>query len=657
MQWTIPNARRAIEIEQQYAQEPIVFRVERCTSVRGLHRLQVVKKPGRSSATLDESLEGARVWWPEKNGAPSGRGTVKMANPDDGEVVIRSFDGTAIQAGADLWIWPIDFLQALRDAWACDDRAARAMASMRPSRQRQAPAAPTSAPLRDRQRQALELTNSQVGLLHGPPGTGKTHALGVNVARLIKATNWRVLVTATTNSAVDQALISIDNALSEMGCEHLRGTLARIGSGFDPDRFRHRQHLLPTSNRGLIEELMHLKACEPDKRDVERWVEWRERERALRAKMKGGVGIIFGDARVVAATATSIFYNLQAYDEVPWNFLVVDEASQLPAASAVMASTLADRVLFAGDPKQLPAVVQSNHPLCNDYLARTAFNIFEKLSPSVRLNEQSRMAPDICELVSKVFYGGELVVAADKRTDRSWIAERTLPVAIFDSASSITVRKITSESQWSTKYQGKIRYKSAEDVVAVAAKLVSLGVDEQDIWVVTPFRAQRDLLRKALWKFDLKRVSVSTVHKAQGGEKRVVLFDPVEAGSKFLNGQLGDRLLNVALSRAMAKLFLFISDGDMNNRRVAQIVSLTNAINDPKSRTSEMTLTDLLRQHGFGAGAIGKVIQVGATVGEVQAFERSGEVVVVRCRQTGDIRKFKVRMASPPPREPPQPHA
>lgn len=654
--WNVPNVRRAIEIEQQYAQEPIVFRVERCASVRGLQRLQVVRKPGRSSATLDESLEGARVWWPEKNGAPSGRGSVKMANADDGEVVIRSFDGTSIQAGADLWIYPIDFLQALRDAWACDDRAARALATMRPSTQRLTPAAPTSAPLRDRQRQALQLTNSRVGLLHGPPGTGKTYALGVNVARLVKATNWRVLVTATTNSAVDQALISIDNALAQMGCEHLRGTLARVGSGFDPERFRDRPHLLPAANRDLIEELMHLKASEPDKRDVERWVEWREREQALRAKMKGGVSAIFGDARVVAATATSIFYNLQAYDEVPWNFLVVDEASQLPAASAVMASTLADRILFAGDPKQLPAVVQSNHPLCDEYLARTAFNIFEKLSPSVRLNEQSRMAPDICELVSTVFYRGELVVAKDKKDDPSWNAERRLPVASIDSNTAIGIRKIATESQWSPKYQGKIRYASAIDCAAVAEQLVSLGVDEHDIWILTPFRAQRALLRNILYRQGLKKVSVSTVHRAQGGERRVVLFDPVEAGSKFLSGNLGDRLLNVAISRAMARLFLFLSDGDKNNPKVAQIVALADAINDPKSRTSELTLSDLIRRYGFGTDAIGKVVQVGTTVGEVRAFERSGEVIVVRCRRTGDLRKFKVRMAAPTPREPLQPH-
>jgi len=484
-------------------------------------------------------------------------------------------------------------------------------------------------------------------LLHGPPGTGKTYTLGVNVARLVKDTNWRILITATTNSAVDQALISIDNALAQMGRDDLRRKLARIGSGFDPQHYQERQHLLPTANTALIEELLRLKASEPDKQNTESWVAWRERERALRAKLKGGVGTVFGDARVVAATATSVFYNLSAYDEVPWNFLIVDEASQLPAASAVMASTLADRVLFAGDPKQLPAVVQSDHPLCDRYLSRTAFNVFEGLAPSVRLNEQSRMAPDICELVSKVFYAGELEVAKEKKNDLAWIAERNLPAIAFDDNASLCIRKIETESQWSPKYQGKIRYASAIECVAVAERLVSLGIDETDIWILTPFRAQRALLRNILYRRGLKRTSVSTVHRAQGGERRVVLFDPVEAGSKFLNGELGDRLLNVAVSRAMARLFLFLSDGDMNNRRVAQIAALADAINKPASRTTEMTLVDLVRLHGIGPEAIGKVIQVGAIVGEVMQFERSGGVVVVRCRQTGGLRKFKVRMTPP----------
>jgi hypothetical protein len=136
------------------------------------------------------------------------------------------------------------------------------------------------------------------------------------------------------------------------------------------------------------------------------------------------------------------------------------------------------------------------------------------------------------------------------------------------------------------------------------------------------------------------------VHRAQGGERRVVLFDPVEAGSKFLNGELGDRLLNVALSRAMAQVIVFLSQGDMTNRRVAQIASLAAAISDPKSRIAELSLTDLLQTHGVGDRALGMVVNIGEVVGQVVAFEKAGNVVVIRCRSTGALRRFKTRMSA-----------
>lgn len=646
--WDLLDVRRAISIEQQHALEPILFRITNVRQTRGLLRLEVVKKPGRTSATLDESLEDAAVWWPGTDDANSGRGIVKMANPDDSEIVVQPFDKAVIAPGATLWVWPVDFLRALREAWECEDRSSRALSVVhgRSFARTNHTHVPPNLPLRERQLAAVHLTDSRVGLLHGPPGTGKTYTLGVNIARLLAGTHWRVLITATTNTAVDQALISTDQALKQMGRDDLRHRLARVGSGFDPARYEGRSHLLPASNSPALQELMLLKAAEPDKKDVEAWIAWREHERALRAKLRVDVSAVFGNARVVAATATSIFYNLAAYDVVPWNFLVVDEASQFPAASAAMAATLADRVLFAGDPKQLPAVVQSQHPLCKRYMLQTAFDVFERNAPSVRLNEQSRMAPDICELVSQAFYRGELKVAEDKLLDDSWHDERKIAAAEFDHDSAIHVRQIDKESQWSPKYQGKIRYASAIDCAAVAQKLVNTGVKEEDIWVLTPYRAQRALIRNVLYRQGLKAVSVSTVHRAQGGEKRVVLFDPVEAGSKFLNGELGDRLLNVALSRAMARVFVFLSEGDMTNRRVAQIAALANSIRNPASRLAEMSLAELLRLHGAGADAIGKVIRIGNTVGEVKAFERSGEVVLVRCRQTGGLRRFKVRKAA-----------
>lgn len=646
--WNLADVRRAIMLEQDQAKEPLLFKVKSVARTRGHLRLEVIKKPGVASGTLDENLEETRAWWLTKPGAQPCMGTVKMVNPDDGELVIRAADQATIEVGAELRVYPVDYLQKLLDAWNDGMRAARALNMIGSARDRLCgqPRASSDLPLRARQRQAIELTDAQIGLLHGPPGTGKTYTLGVNIARLVASTSWRILVTATTNTAVDLALLSADDALARMGRDDLRGLLTRMGSGFDPDKFKGRDHLLPAAKNSALEALRAHNAKEPDKKDAERWIAWKEIERALRAQMRTDVSTLFGDARVIAATSASILYNLSAYDTVPWRFLVVDEASQLTGATAVMMATLSERVLFAGDPKQLPAVVQSEHPLCRRYMRSTAFDIFEDTAPSVRLNEQSRMSPDLCELVSKVFYRGELAVAGDKAHDRSWHEERKIGLPGSKQDDAIIIRRIGSESQWSQNYGGRIRYESAKACVAKVKQLLSRGVAESDIWALTPYRAQRNLLRNILYAEKLRAVSVSTVHRAQGGERRVVIFDPVEAGGKFLNGELGDRLLNVALSRAMAQVVLLVSQGDLTNQRVAQIEALARAICTPSLRASGQTLAELLRTHGFGKSAIGHTVQVGDTVGNVVAFERDGAVVVIRCLSTGALRKYRTRMAA-----------
>lgn len=577
--WDLLDVQRAISLEQEHAKEPLGFRVRSLRRVHDLLRLEVTKKTGRATGALDESLEGARVSWPARESAPSGGGFVKMANPDDSELIIRVPKNADLQVGADLWVYPEDFLQALRDAWESPDRAPRALAIVHQNHRRvEHPQGASALPLRARQRAALQLTGSAIGLLHGPPGTGKTYTLGVNVAHLLSVTSWRILVTATTNSAVDQTLLAMDDALMHMKRPDLRPLLARVGSGFAAERFVGRGHLLPSSTSGALEELALHKANEPDRRDVAAWIAWREEEKTRRGKLRVNVNAVFGKARVIAATSASILRNLSAFDVVPWDYLIVDEASQLPAATAAMMATLADRTLFAGDPKQLPAVVQSDHPLCKRYMMRTAFDIFDKTAPSERLNEQSRMSPAISDLVSRVFYAGELVVAADKISDRVWRADRQLEKEPTASSSAIRIVKIDAESTWSPKFQGRIRYESAIACAETVQQLISDGIAEADVWVLTPYRAQGALLRNILYGQGFKSVGVSTVHRAQGGERRVVLFDPVEAGSKFLNGELGDRLLNVALSRAMAQVVVYLSEGDMTNPRVAQIASLASSL-------------------------------------------------------------------------------
>lgn len=160
----------------------------------------------------------------------------------------------------------------------------------------------------------------------------------------------------------------------------------------------------------------------------------------------------------------------------------------------------------------------------------------------------------------------------------------------------IQIRRIEKESQWSPKYQGKIRYASAIACAAFVEKLLNHGLVEAEICILAPYRAQCALLRTILYGQGLKSVEVSTARHFQDGQRHVVLIDPVEAGSESLNGEQGDRFLDVALSRALSHVVLFLSPEDMANCQVVKLVSLAIAIQDRSSRWTQMPLATLLSQ-------------------------------------------------------------
>jgi superfamily I DNA and/or RNA helicase len=252
-----------------------------------------------------------------------------------------------------------------------------------------------------------------------------------------------------------------------------------------------------------------------------------------------------------------------------WDYLVCDEASQITLPAAVMSATFAARSVFAGDPEQLAPVVQNPEKSVQDILTKTAFNVFRDLR--VRLNEQSRMCVEICDAVSSTFYNGDLKVCAKARNDPDWKKERDpwyvngreMPRIMFDERAD--------EAKWSPKYNGFIRFGSAKIVEAIANELLGSYVGERDILVLTPFRAQRALIRALFKSGSLRAVRVSTVHRAQGSESKIVVFDPVDATSSFLNSKNGRRLINVAISRAQAHVIVVTNKKDRQNPWLARI--------------------------------------------------------------------------------------
>lgn len=80
------------------------------------------------------------------------------------------------------------------------------------------------------------------------------------------------------------------------------------------------------------------------------------------------------------------------------------------------------------------------------------------------------------------------------------------------------------------------------------------------ISIITPFKLQAEFLKAALG--DEFKDSIGTVHTFQGAESPIVIYSTVYGSDEdfsFINGKVGENLMNVAVSRAKEHFFLFCS--------------------------------------------------------------------------------------------------
>lgn len=447
------------------------------------------------------------------------------------------------------------------------------------------------------QRAALSrLLGSDVQFVWGPPGTGKTRLLGELVAEL--AERRRVLVTAMTNGAIDEAAERIAESL---GAGAIRANrIVRVGAEFsatgNPDlalgaaverRVASGTAGISDSLAALERELLRRGAA------ATRAAPTRARHARLAAvaRARGAEEALADLQRIGAELQRQAVFALRDADVVIstlarlalWDDLaalrfqatVIEEASTAPLPYVLLAASMTSRHIYpVGDFQQLPAVVVSDSEVARRWMSRDIFHEAGVVPPEdaggpalpadgdllcAMLVEQYRMAPSIRSLVSDLFYDGRLTDAPSVRTRPAPRA----PLILLDTSD----RKPVTEREEGSR---------ANSVHAeVIARFLELAVAEgvEEIAVVVPYRLQvrriRELVRQRLGRAVPPGLEVSTIHRFQGREKSVVIIDTVDAPparSWFLNEALNrdfPHLLNVALSRARDMLVVVASRGGL----------------------------------------------------------------------------------------------
>jgi superfamily I DNA and/or RNA helicase len=176
---------------------------------------------------------------------------------------------------------------------------------------------------------------------------------------------------------------------------------------------------------------------------------------------------------------------------------------------------------------------------------------------------QRRMHPDICALVNGPFYLGKLKTATASATARA----SSLPPLTGRSVTLVEVLASDGSAVGQTAGHSRVNPRSAEVTTTVVERLL-LSDSSAEVGVVTPYRGQVSEIKRRLKELDLpleQHQRVKVVHAFQGSEADVIVWDLVDTRDfrvgRLYHGDSGDRLCNVAISRAKGKLII-VGDPD-----------------------------------------------------------------------------------------------
>lgn len=374
--------------------------------------------------------------------------------------------------------------------------------------------------------QALMLPfKKNIGLIEGPPGTGKTHLLVWTLIALVSYAHAlcrpiKILVTAQTHQAIDQILMKVSKKLPPHPL-----ALWKYG------RYDHKQF----AECGIGE-------------------------------LTDSTPLYQASSMILGATGFGIYQLLEGkhFPRV-FDWIIFDEASQVLPSYAFLSLIFGKgKALFYGDTQQLPPVLQGSY----EHQAFSACSILQELiaryddSFTLRLNETYRMNEAICAFASHHWYEGQLrsVVPQDQQQvllrgfplfhdllDRQ--LDPSQPMVVIQLEHEGCLESSEVEARWMAR--------------AVLRLIQNYAVDADAIGIIAPHRLQVNCITSVLRDVlpaPLNLPKVDTVERMQGLEFDIVFFSATVSDKEGLHSHfLKDyRRFNVTVTRARKKM-LFVA--------------------------------------------------------------------------------------------------
>jgi len=395
------------------------------------------------------------------------------------------------------------------------------------------------------------LAGQRVGLVLGPPGTGKTHLLswlitGFGAVRPAAGHTARTLVTAFTKNAVGNVL----DAVAKRQALHDPGAPPPIFYGAPPIG-------------GLAPGVQLL----------------------ARGDEAGVAQQIASGQAVIGATIWSL-YRLIGSGALPvvdgptaplFDLICIDEASQMVLGQGLMAlAGMAPhcRIVVSGDDQQLPPVRSMRSTKVEGREMGGSLYAFLKSAAAAEfpLEETFRLNAPLTHFPERKFYPGRYVSAApdeklalreDWRDGLDLVArlalDPALPIVtlVHDGPASAT------SNPFEAALAAKLTTELSERVIGPDGPVAPADFWSDVAAVVSPHRAQNAAIR-ALMPTALKADAfIETVDRIQGKERDAIILSYCVADPEFALAEadfiFSPERLNVASTRARTKLVLIIS--------------------------------------------------------------------------------------------------
>ena len=439
------------------------------------------------------------------------------------------------------------------------------------------------------QQAIIKAISKPVSLIQGPPGTGKTRTI-VEMIRTIIDMGKTVAVMSCNNSAlkaISEQIEKIDGQHPER--EALGDKVAVLGSISNREKFES----IPVSEEDPT-PLFRFRAGSATEYTGATYGGGKyKREANISAEVFTNV------YPCVISTIHSIRNCFADGMEYRYDYVIIDESSQVPMHLGLIAADVAHHLVLVGDDKQLPPVIfkerldilRENHPEVNyedlgyyrqsedvSFLG-TCTRIFGNRDNYVFLDQHYRCHPGIIGFCRKYVYGDRLSICTQGQG---------VPVSViwYEGDYGASYSEINTDGQ--REFFSRVNYRQIRIfLMDEYEKLLEKIEAGKSVSILSPYRGQLRALQRAISEYnEIHNIDLNvvyneersnrsddddisyelpclTIHKSQGREFDIVYLLPVDDDCKNRQGDAPwtqkERLINVATSRAKEELHIIAS--------------------------------------------------------------------------------------------------